>query len=459
MEKNIYLKNGDRTQYDALPNFDKPQESEFEGKRYTVIKKVKEYPLVKRIGWLFFYTILTILSLGMALKSEFIRNRFSKACSGKKIIALWVEQEKGITIPILGKDATGTERILQSGNFKGEARGRRIIQGYNVREAQGSDELRKNARLLTLDNPDLLNPENLKKAKGANRINYLMIKLKRLGHAFSMERDVKGENKFGYEGFSEDFTIPMLASSLNKAEEKLGGDGKFRFTGAVLNRSLSQEWMPQEKIQESLKVIHNPTSDEIVSISSGYDWHGTHVLFFKGHLIYCNKGNYGKGGINIYRIPNPKEISEKNLRDLCERQKFENHDFPSEDKLIDALNLQHVLKVNLKGQAVGNCTYVSTRAGARAIMAIFALLKDFKGSDAASLSYGVWSRAFNEIRNDYKRFFQFDREMLLDDLRDDVQTHQDNYSSIISKETLFGDLLRKIRYKCKPEHLNMLQGN
>ena len=269
-----------------------------------------------------------------------------------------------------------------------------------------------------------------------------------------MARDVfTGKEKFGYEGFSEDFTIPMIASSLLRAEKELGVDGKFRFAGEELNRSLSQEWMPENKIRESLEIIHNIQSDEIVSLSSGYDWHGTHVIFFKGHLLYCNKGAFGKGGINVYKIPDPKKVTKQHLINLIQRQKFSNMNFLSEEKLISELKLQHVIKIRLKDQRVGNCTYVNTRAGARALMAIHSILMFQK-----PLSYAVWRDAFDDTREDYKKFFQLDRDMLLEDLLGDVRKHEDNFSPILTKDTLFGDLLRRIKPgRCKKEHVEMLK--
>jgi len=339
--------------------------------------------------------------------------------------------------------------ILKSGHFL-ESYETSQLWGFTVGEAQGSKELRQQARLYTIDYPDVLDPETLKAAKSANKTNYCFLKLKRIGQAFSLIKNIETPlGNFGYEGFSEDFTIPMLASSLIRAETELGGDGKFLFAGEVLNRSFSNEWAPKEKLQEAVETIRNISSDDVVSIASGYAWHETHVLLFKGHLIYINKGVGQKGGINIYFNPNAHKMTMIKLTHLSERQKYSKENYFSEDKLISEFGLEHVLTVNLKKQNSGNCTYVSTRGAIRALMAIFWQL------NYHDYSREGWLQAFAAIHEDYKQFVYFDRGLILDDLRDD----RDDYE-YLSRRELFADILRKIerkQYIYKSEHFEMLK--
>jgi len=419
MDKVIFLKNGEADPYKDLPSFGYPEEAVFNGNRYSVTRKIRESSLIKKILSL----MAVVFTLGGALKSKTIRGAFK----GRKVYELRRLLEGSLNM---------TEVILKSGNFTQSFPGS-MRNGFKVGEAQGSKNLRKNARLLTLDHPDALNPENLKEAKDSHPSNYRFLKLKRLGHAFSMEKNV---GEFGFEGFSEDFTLPMLSSSLFRAEAEIGGDGKFRFAGEALNRSFSNEWAPKEKLEEALKTIHNPSSNEVVSIASGYDWHQTHVLFFKGHLIYVNKGNFGKGGIMIYQIPNPKKVTLDMLQRLAKRQDYTSETFLSEDKLISTLLLKRVTSVPLKRQIVGNCTYVNTRSAARVLMAIYSQLK------SPDLSINGWVNSFQKIRYDYKRFFYFDRGLVLEDLKDD----KDDYE-FFSRKDLFRDLRLRIRH---PERYN-----
>jgi len=341
-----------------------------------------------------------------------------------------------------------TRIILDSGHFLESYESSKCC-GFTVSEAQGSKHLRQQARLFTLDNPDILSPEALKEAKDTNKTNYYFLKLKRIGHAFSLEKDIKTtEKKFGYEGFSEDFTIPMLSSSLFKAERELKGDGKFRFAGEKLNRSFSNEWAPKEKLEQALKTICDLSSDEVVSIATGYAWHETHVLFFKGHLFYINKGNGKKQGISVYWIPNAEKVTMDHLIRLSERQKYNSENYLSEDKLIKELNLEPISSVTLKTQKGGCCTYVSTRGAIRALMAIFYQLNN------PNYSKPGWKFAFEKTKEDYKKFVQFDRDLLLDDLKGEADDYE-----YFSRTDVLVDIFNRIQKKqnkYQREHWKML---
>jgi len=323
-----------------------------------------------------------------------------------------------------------TRTILTSGDFKQDTAGSELY-GLKVCEAQGSKELRQSARLLTLHEPEVLSPENLKLAQDANRTNYLFLKFKRLGHAFSMRTETPfAREKFSYEGFSEDFTIPMICCTLLR--------GNFQFASDILSRSFSNEWARAEDLEEALKTIHDPTSNKVVSIASGYDWHETHVFFFKGHLLYINKGSFNKKGINIYRIPDLSKVTLDHLSALSERQKYTRETYLSEDKLILELGLQHVHLVPLKNQKVGNCTYVSTKNAARALMAILTLL------ETPNPSSRDWVTAFNKIKSQYKEFVRLDRKILIDDLIDDLAQGEADFQ-YFSKTELFTDIFSRLK--------------
>ena len=413
MSEVFYVKDLDVSQFDHLPLYEPVSEIEVEGKKYKVIKKTKENSVMIKIMSIFFCTILSILTLGIALAFQSIRQGFT----GKTIIELRLDLR-------LFKAA----EILRSGDFKDEGVGHREKTGiFHIDEVQGSKNLRNAARRLSVTDPHIMSPQNLKSVKQENILNYIMIKLKRLGHALSLSHElIKGTDKFSFEGFSEDFTIPQLSSAFLNAEENLKGNGMFRFAGEKLNRSLSNEWCPDNEIEKALNTIHNPESDEIVPIASGFDWHGTFILFFRGHLIHINRGYPSGGGINIYKMPNPKMVTKHLLLSLVQRQNINSATYLnhfSEDALIRNLHLQKIKNIPLKDQKTGNCTYVNVRNGARALMAIFTLLNDKTIKN--NLSDVDWAKAFDTITPHYKNFVKFDRSLILDDLFDDVKAGED----------------------------------
>jgi hypothetical protein len=156
-----------------------------------------------------------------------------------------------------------------------------------------------------------------------------------------------------------------------------------------------------------------------------------------------------KGGINIYFNPNADKMTTSHLTRLSERQKYSKQNYFSEDRLIAEFGLEHVLMIPLGKQKAGNCTYVSSRGAIRTLMAIFYQMKHHDYTREG------WLRAFNAIKEDYKKFVYFDRGLILDDLKEDADDLE-----YFSRGKLYADILQKIRGKedrYKPEHLKMLK--
>lgn len=274
-----------------------------------------------------------------------------------------------------------------------------------------------------------------------------LLRFKRIGQAFSV-----GEcsvNELKYEGFFPDWLIPNLANVLFKAE-KLDQEKGFRFAGEILNSSLSESFRTDERIEKALNIIHTPSSDNVVSLAGGFDTHVTFVLFFKGHLIYCNKGADSNGGINVYKIPDPAQFNEKYLKDLANNS-FTHENYLSENELIRIFNLQHLVKIQLKDQKIGNCAYSSQRAGVRSLLAIFSLLKE----QDEFITSDNWIEAFEKTKENYKNFVQLDRNMCLNELIRSPSKIDD----ILRKDLLLRINASKMKARLQKKYLDMLADN
>ena len=149
--------------------------------------------------------------------------------------------------------------------------------------------------------PHAISLEALKEQKEANLIQYLIIEMKRFGHAFGLEgfAPLPSGQEVNLEGFCEAFTVPMLTSSFEKYAKtsKFFTDEDIWWISRYFNETTSSDHIAPEMIQALTIMIQDPSFLDPISIGTGYDWHSTGAIFIGNYLIYCNRGAGGNGVI------------------------------------------------------------------------------------------------------------------------------------------------------------------
>jgi len=360
------------------------------------------------------------------------------------------------------------QKILTAGGFvqMPEDMEKPRDKGYFIGEAQGNPMLRHAARMFTGQYPEALSPDVLRRVGSVHRRNFRIIQLKRVGHVLSLSGNVKLKDgtSFHFNGFSESFTLPMVASSVKEYSLQPGSKIsplKGKWIADHINNSASHDIYIKGTARYLRNLIRDPNYHGVVTISSGHEWHGTHIFFFRGYLIFCNRGG-GCGnfpGIRVFRVPNRWLITSDIISGLIRRhavngaQWREKYNIPA---LMTKLGLKQVYYLKQRAQTTGNCTYVSTKCAVRALLALTHLI-DQCGPKTIPSQYECWARAFDETKEQYKEWSRFDKNHVLEDFMKDIKFLEEEKSSLVSRKE-FARIFRKVKTKIslKPEKYELL---
>lgn len=186
-----------------------------------------------------------------------------------------------------------TTEILSTQGFEMEPGDRETQYGYKG-EVQGTAALRFATAKATRDIPSAISPAALKEMRETNLEQYLILKLKRFGHALGLKGylTLPSGKKFNLEGFCEAFTVPMIASSFQEFVRTNDFYSKEDCAWIVknFNQTTSSDYTEPDDIQVIATLIQDPDFKGPISLGTGHHWHSTGTLFFGNYLIYCNRG-------------------------------------------------------------------------------------------------------------------------------------------------------------------------
>ncbi len=355
--------------------------------------------------------------------------------------------------------------FLQSGEFQlvpEDYVKRKGKRGFSICQEQGSPALRRAARLFAKDQPAFFRPSILRKIRRFHERNFRILQLKRLGHALNLDGllSLSDGTHTQYNGFSEAFSIPMLASSVqeyasrkeSRISEKAGS-----WIAAILNNTSSSDLHTSGEGKELLDKMLDPNCPDPISISSGYDWHSTQLFIFRKHLIYCNRGAGSDPwpGVAVFRIPDIAKFTPGLIDALINRHSVGYHDWRqnlSLTSLTETLGLEFVYWHKQNSQKTGNCTYTSAKSGIRALLAIRFLI-DKCGGRPEVFSSLEWENAFNQTRAEYQDWNDFDKNLVILDALNDASPIAD--SGFVPREQLQGvfESIQKIITQKSVRHL------
>lgn len=319
-----------------------------------------------------------------------------------------------------------TYHLLTTPGFVKEFIDKKTTYGYKG-EVQGSKALRLIAAKVTGCFPQAITPSALKEQRHLNLEQYLTFKLKRFGHAFSLKGWVTlpSGKEINLEGFCEAFTIPMIASSFEEFARKspFFQTTEKNWIVQQLNQTTTSDYLEKEDIQKLTSRLQQPDFIGPISMGTGYNWHSTATIFFGNQVLFCNRGAGSEKdhGIHIYALSDRTGITEEIVWKLAKRQENKASDAPSKELIAALLDGKPVHYEAMPFQQAGNCTYLTMEAALFALMAIN-LLKDVP---QAQLNAVHWQQAFKSVNQAYQHWWDFDRELILQDMIKEIQEWQE----------------------------------
>jgi hypothetical protein len=327
------------------------------------------------------------------------------------------------------KVAEMTAGILRSGGFWKEAErdlAFSLEAGQTIAEVHGCTAFCNKTLEHAVPTPEVLAPSRLRDQEKVNEVLALALRYKRMGHAFNLAGTVKlpDGSSISLEGFNETFVWPMLramfdAFSSDQKDQEICDFVKASLLGAVWHDNVSDQ-----KIDEILRLIHDPSHPYPVVVGSGWIWHSTQVIFFGDYLFYCNRGDDSNedSGITILKIKNKEKITPEFLKKIASRLSVEHSEYMSLEKIQEELGVESVKHLYMKAQKVGNCTYVNAKSAIFALLLIAISKREAEKSGKAISFNRSNLRSAKQI---YKAFSQFDKEEVLRDFLIDLQkAHQ-----------------------------------
>ena len=259
-----------------------------------------------------------------------------------------------------------------------------------------------------------------------SRKNALILIAKTVGHIFHFrgEISVAEDKTCEFEGFSETFGIPRVLWRWNAfGREGLVSKEIHAQVAYTLLNALWHDNCSQEKLEEVLAQIHNPSYSSPILVGSGWIWHSTYAIFYKDpddskneiRLAYCNRGAdcANQSGIVFLKIKDKSKITLEFLQVLANRIEVDFSQYMSLKK-IKELGAEEITYISMKKQKSGNCTYANLKAAIYALLLIPTLNADI---DSFTLVDGP-VQSSSDI---YKNFVTYDANETLKELAQDFR--------------------------------------
>ena len=204
-------------------------------------------------------------------------------------------------------------------------------------------------------------------------------------------------------GFSELVTLPYIICQIEAStdatanlscEERLWIASSLRSTlfGEILKDKDYPYYIDRMK-QEP---------DTVFTLGSGYNNHIIYIILWGRYLIHCNRGSGCRQspGIRVYDNPSSDWITEDCLKKIICRIDNSDTDWPHYRWIEKELKLNFLFKILMKSQGMGNCTWASTKALLRAVIAIKKISKNGFFADFQT-SYPHYKKMSSAIKRQF----------------------------------------------------------
>lgn len=316
-----------------------------------------------------------------------------------------------------------------------------MYRGKSVSKIQGSRDLCQKVVEVASKIPHALAPYHLRSQ--CNQSNAALFRdfcHRRMGHAFSLsDMTLSDGAELISEGFNETISRPMLQATFEDFAQNNPGliPNKMKeWISKALSSAIYNDNATDEQINEICKKIKDPTCNEVIVIGSGWDWHLTVFIFYKGHFFFCNRGAQPLLVDNIYdhslkalfgwsafKIGKLENVTPQLVTHLAKRMSYNENTNLSIKNVIDQLSGSLIFTGQMHAQKVGNCTYANFKA---AISCLFALWNYETTNDVQNLEVISFGKAFKfATETFYKPFTRYDRQELLKDALIDLELYSD----------------------------------
>lgn len=289
-----------------------------------------------------------------------------------------------------------------------------------IREA-----LRGQAASIGKERPQALSPAALKAQRNVDLEQYIAFELKRFGHV----QEIKGfvplpsGKQLKLEGFFDVFTAPMVMSSFKQfAESTNMFMDEMKRILTHFTSIMYCDYISRKDVTDIVAVMQAPDFTGPLIISHGFDIHCAVTIFYRGFLIYCDRGSDKiEHGIYVMRTPNPELITEDFLWEGIKKEDIKEKDYDIIAKLVSELNAEVVYHDQMPSQNVGNCSYATMEALLKALMAIDNIEQAFEKTKSKTLGASDWLAAFRHIHPKFETWVDFDKKMVFDEFVEEVQ--------------------------------------
>lgn len=244
------------------------------------------------------------------------------------------------------------------------------------------------------------------------------INTKLMGHRFELSgraRIFSPKKKFvelGYEGFFLEFTVGMIAKTLENYTLSAAGS-RFQAYTTVLSKAIralkdSASIIPYKYTtagpKEHDQVIKKILSQELVVIPVSYEGHAITFIKYGNLLAKCDRGvKHIVDTVVIYQVGNPIFLNADFLKDLMFNNKSNVY---INTELKQILNLTPIATLPPRYQLSGNCSWANVEASVPAMM--FMLM--FRGNLE---NRGEMAALKKSIMDYYDTWIEWDKDRLL----------------------------------------------
>ncbi len=416
---------------------------------------------------------LSILTAGLYLLAFAIVN-----LNDRKMRKVIISGEKKEKVPSLKKPPQAqaekvknlTENLLKDKNgFSFSPLEPQFHKGVGkyVGNVQGHHEFRREVSQMTQEDFHILSPEAIRKNREVNPNLSLILTIKRLGHALSLDQEIILEDNTSVDliGFNEVFTIPMLAESFEKFAKQrpdLISEDMLKWVLENFTQSTRSDNISEEDIHAYMKKLKDPNFEGPLCVSSGYDWHLNFTIFYRNFVFCMNRGanpfelrvegfpveDLSGPGISLFRTDKPFDLSEKTTRKLFKRMNVRRFEALKAHEIQEELGLQFLDTRRSKKQKAGNCTYVSSKLAVQTLIALYVLRNHEK------ITTPDFDQAFDSAKKIYKEWVNFDRNYVVKDLREEISAlRKNNQEDSMIYRTLYKllNFAETKKYKLDPE--------
>lgn len=207
------------------------------------------------------------------------------------------------------------------------------------------------------------------------------------------------------------------------------------------NQTTSSDHVEPDDIQVLSCLLQDPNFVGPLSLGTGHDWHSTATIFFGPFLIYCNRGvGEAKPGIYIFMLPDRSLLTEAVLWEMTKRQEIGRGEGFGSKRIINDLGGVLIHYEALPSQGAGNCTLVSMETALLSFMAIRQIL-NFLGEQTditqCHLDEDAWMQIFQVVQQEYNAWWKFDRELVFEDMIEEIQEWIDGQNPSFSQHALY----------------------